>query len=394
VAEKEKQDLERRLIQIQRLESLGMLAGGIAHDFNNLLTVIIASAALANQQATEPSLVADLEAILGAAKRGKELTQQLLAMSRAQPLNLVTLDLNSLLRKLLELARRILPETIAIDFIEAVGLPYTEGDSSQIDKVFMNLFVNARDAMQDGGRLTIETEQVVINGKYTETHPWAKPGRYILTTVTDTGTGIPREVMERIFEPFFTTKGSRAGTGLGLATVYGIVRQHRGMVQCYSEVGVGTSFKIYLPVVEKLASAVGTKLQRTVPTGHERLLLAEDDDQVRAVAVKILEKAGYLVTAVENGDAACRVLAEAPFDLLILDVVMPGMPCREVIARARVLRPDIPILLSSGYTATGNVGLLREEVGLKLLRKPYDPDRMLHTVRAALDDEDDEPTAH
>jgi signal transduction histidine kinase/ActR/RegA family two-component response regulator len=391
-AEKERLELERRLSQMQKLESLGMLAGGIAHDFNNLLTVIIASAGLAEQQAADPSLAEDIQAILGAAKRGKDLTQQLLAMSRSQALKLGALDLNLQLRKLLALVRRILPESIVIDLIEGKGLPFTEGDSGQIDQVFMNLFINARDAMSEGGRLTIETEQVVVNGKYAESHPWAKPGRYVLVTVTDTGTGITREVMERVFEPLFTTKGSRAGTGLGLATAYGIVQQHRGMLHCYSEVGVGTSFKVYLPVVEQLASAVGTKLQRAVPSGRERILVAEDDELVRAVAVKILERGGYAVSAVEHGEAACRAVAEEAFDLLILDVVMPGMSCRDVIARVRVVRPNIPILLSSGYTASTNVALLREEPGLKLLSKPYDPDRMLRTVRASLDDQPEEPS--
>jgi CheY-like chemotaxis protein len=295
--------------------------------------------------------------------------------------------MNVQLRQLLELARRILPETIGIDFIEGSGLPLVEGDGSQIDQVLMNLFINARDAMGEGGRLTVETEQVLINGGYVETHPWAKSGRYVLITVTDTGVGMSREVLEHVFEPFFTTKGQRAGTGLGLAVAYGIVRQHRGMLQCYSEVGVGTTFKIYLPTIERLASTVGTKLQRPILRGKERILVAEDDELVRAVAVRILEKAGYKVTAVEDGDAACRTVAAELFDLLLLDVVMPGMPCREVIDRVGALRPEMRILLASGYTAGANITALTERTGLELLSKPYDPDQMLRAVRDALDPE-------
>jgi two-component system cell cycle sensor histidine kinase/response regulator CckA len=264
-------------------------------------------------------------------------------------------------------------------------LPLVDGDPSQLDQVFMNLLINARDAMSSGGRITIETEQVVINGQYVATHPWAKPGRYVLVTVTDTGVGMSKDVQDQIFEPFFTTKGPRAGTGLGLAVAYGIVRQHRGMLHCYSEQGVGSSFKVYLPVLERLAVAVGSKLERRIRPGHEHILLAEDDAQVRAVATRILQKGGYTVTAVEDGDAACRAAATGTFDLLVLDVVMPGMPCREVVRKVRALHPEGKILLASGYTAGANVETLIEEHQLILLSKPYDPDQMLRAVREALD---------
>jgi two-component system, cell cycle sensor histidine kinase and response regulator CckA len=286
---------------------------------------------------------------------------------------------------LVQLARRILPENIRLDLIEAARLPLVEGDASQLDQVFMNLFINARDAMPDGGRLTVETEQVLVNGAYTESHPWAKAGRYVLVTVTDTGVGMSREVLERVFEPFFTTKAARSGTGLGLAVAYGIVRQHRGMLHCYSELGVGTTFKIYLPAGSRLAAAVGTKLQNAVRHGTERLLVAEDDELVRGVLLRILNGAGYQVTGVDSGDAACRAAAKGEFDLVILDMVMPGMPCREVIHRLRALRSELPILLSSGYAAGDNVATLVKEEGLELLSKPYDPDQVLRAVRAVLD---------
>jgi signal transduction histidine kinase/ActR/RegA family two-component response regulator len=384
-AETQRREIDRRLQQGQKLESLGMLAGGIAHDFNNLLTVMLASASLAREMTADPALGTELEAIQAAGTRGRELTRQLLAMSRSQQLELAALDLNAQLRELAELARRILPETIGIDLIEGKGLPLVDGDPSQLDQVFMNLLINARDAMPDGGRITLETEQVVVNGRYVATHPWAQPGRYVLVTVTDTGIGMPKEVHEHIFEPFFTTKGPRAGTGLGLAVAYGIVRQHRGMLHCYSEVGVGTSFKVYLPVLERLATSVGTKLERPVRPGNEHILLAEDDPQVRAVATRILQKGGYTVTAVDDGEAACRAAAGAGFDLLVLDVVMPGMPCREVVEKVRALHPEGRILLASGYTAGANVETLIERYALTLLSKPYDPDQMLRAVRDALD---------
>ncbi len=384
-AGKERQELERRILQMQKLESLGLLAGGVAHDFNNLLTVIMASAAQVEKVfAATPSHV-EIQAIHAASKRAGDLTRQLLAMSREQALSLRPLNMNLQLRLLIELARRVLPESISIELCGVRALPLVEGDASQIDQVFMNLFVNARDAMPDGGRLSVQTEEVLLNGRYTEAHPWAKAGRYVLITVTDTGTGMSREVQERIFEPFFTTKGQRAGTGLGLAVAYGVVRQHGGMLHCYSEPGLGSSFKVYLPVLERPAEAVGNKLRRAPRAGSERLLVAEDDEQVRAVVVRILERAGYRVTAVGDGEAACRALARDEYSLLLLDVVMPGLQCAEIIERVQALRPATKILLSSGYTAGANVDALTRKTGFELLRKPFDPDQVLAAIREALD---------
>ena len=385
-ADRERLELERRLLQLQKLESLGMLAGGVAHDFNNLLTVILSCAGLARERSVDEAVREEMQTIVEAALRGRDLTLKLLAMGRQQPLNLKRLDMNSQLSDLLRLVRRVLPETIQVDVIEAARLPLIEGDGSQIDQVFMNLCINARDAMPNGGRLTLETEQVLVNGSYVATHPWAKPGRYVLTTVTDTGVGISRDVLEHIFEPFFTTKTPDNGTGLGLAVAYGIVRQHGGMLNCYSEPGVGTSFKVYLPAVERMATAVGNKLVGAVPrsTGEECVLVAEDDAAVRAVAARILRKAGYRVLTAENGATACDVVAEVPVDLVVLDVVMPGLSCSEIVARLRSVRPDVRILLSSGYSAGTNVADLLRETGLELVRKPYDPDQLLFAVRAVV----------
>jgi signal transduction histidine kinase/ActR/RegA family two-component response regulator len=382
---RERVALERRLAQVQKLESLGLLAGGIAHDFNNLLTVIIASASLADELSENGEVKAEVRQVLEAAERAAALTRQLLAVSRSQGLSLKPLDVNEVLRQLLTMLRRILPENVDVDLIEGHSLPLVEGDRSQLEQVFMNLLINARDAMPDGGKVTLETEQVLVNGHFAETHPWAKPGRYVLITVTDTGAGMEREVLEHIFEPFFTTKAPKAGTGLGLAVSYGIVRQHEGMLHCYSELGVGTSFKVYLPAAQRLASAVGTKLLPAARGGTSRVLVAEDDDAVRMVVIRILERAGYNVKGVDNGNAACMSAAAEEFDLVLMDVVMPGLSCRDAVQHIRNVAPHTRILLSSGYTAGASVARLVEHTGLDILRKPYDPDQLLRAVRTALD---------
>ncbi|HEX4341388.1 MAG TPA: ATP-binding protein [Polyangiaceae bacterium] len=385
-AEREKRELEHRMMQIQKLESLGLLAGGIAHDFNNLLTVIISGVSLAIDQSLDAGVQEELQTVLDAAGRAGQLTKQLLVMSRSQELDLRSVDVNVRIEQLMALLRRVMPENIEIDLVKAPKLPAVDADATQLDQIFMNLCINSRDAMMGGGgRITIETEQVLINGGYAQAHPWAKKGRYVLVTVTDTGSGMPADVVERVFEPFFTTKGPQAGTGLGLAVAYGIVRQHGGMMHCYSEVGVGTSFKVYLPAREQFASDVGSKLHGIAPSGTERILLAEDDAGVRAVAVRILTKAGYDVTAVENGDAACRTVAKDDFALVILDVVMPGMACAEVVARIHALKPAQRMLLASGYTGGAQILDSTRNTPLELLMKPYDPDRLLRGVRNMLD---------
>ncbi len=386
-AEKDRLELERRVAQVQKLESLGMLAGGVAHDFNNLLTVILSGAALALEATELTAVKEEVDAIVAAAERARALTGQLLAMSRDQGLRLEPTNLNERLSNLRALLRRLLPETIEIDLILSTHLPLVEGDQSQLDQVFMNICINARDAMPSGGRVTIETEQVLINGTYAETHPWAKPGRYVLVTVTDTGSGMSREVLDKIFEPFFTTKGPHAGTGLGLAVSYGIVRHHGGMLHCYSEPGVGTTFKVYLPATERLAGAVGTKLAAKVPRARasERILVAEDDDTVRAVTLRILQRADYVVTTVETGEAAAALARREEFALVILDVVTPGKSCREVVLQIREERPSLPILLASGYAAGDNLAELIRDTGVAFLRKPFDPDGLLRTVRRILD---------
>ena len=381
----EQELFQRRLAQVQRLESLGLMAGGVAHDFNNLLTIILACAQMAQLSSNDPSVNSELQGIVNAATRGAALTRQLLAMSHAHPLELRAIDLNARLRELVTLLRRVLPESIDIDLIEHMGDMLVDGDASQLDQAFMNLCINSREAMPEGGRLTIEVEQVLVNGAYVQTHPWAKPGRYILTTVTDTGVGMTPAVLERVFEPFFTTKGAQTGTGLGLAVAYGSVRQHDGMMHCYSEPDVGTTFKVYLPLMSRTATQVGTKLDGPVRGGTERILVAEDDGAVRAVIERILGRAGYSLIVVKNGAEAVQAAKKETIDLVVLDVIMPGLSCAEALRQLREQQPGIRVLLSSGYTADTNVSELMLQANCDLLSKPYDPDKLLRTVRAALE---------
>ena len=384
-AAQERLDLERRLLERQKLESLGLLAGGIAHDFNNLLTVIMAGTGLARLGIAEQHPAhAELDAVVGAAERARDLTKQLLAMSHSQPQALRPIDLNDRMQQLVGLLQRILPETISLDLIQGVRLPLVEGDAAQLDQVFMNLCINAREAMLEGGKLTIETEQVLLNGAYVAAHPWAASGRYVLVTITDTGSGMSREVLERVFEPFYTTKRERGGTGLGLAVAYGIVRQHGGLLHCYSEPGVGTAFKIYLPVHVRAAVDVGTKIAGTAPGGNERILIAEDDAAVRGATVRVLKSVGYSVLAVENGVEACRAAASERFELVILDMIMPEMSGREALKRIKADLPDAAFILSSGYTADLAIADLLQG-GVVLLEKPYDPEQLLRLARQVLD---------
>ena len=378
-------EAEARLALWQKMEAIGTLAGGIAHDFNNLLTAILSYADLALDALPEGSPVrADLEQIVGATQRAGELTSQILAFGRKQVLRPRNTDLNLVVESTLRLLRRTLGEQVELDFVPGAALGHTFVDPTQMEQVILNLCVNARDAMPDGGRISIETQNVVINGEYVRAHPWAKPGRYVMLTVADTGVGMSREIVDRIFEPFFTTKELGRGTGLGLASVHGIVHQHGGMIQVYSEVGRGTLFKVYLPITSRAAHATERRPAGPRLRGSETILVAEDDPHVQRVVIRILQSAGYETVAAPDGEALEIFRAAAPsIDLVILDAVMPRVGGRQALREMRAIRPDLRFLLVSGYSD------LTEELDPDERRawvtKPYDPDSLLERVRRALD---------
>lgn len=379
--------LQAQLAQRQRLESLGLLAGGVAHDFNNLLMVIRASVGfLMRGQITEAQR-SDLDRIAEAEKSAAQLTKKLLMLGHQESPSFQTADINTIVADFLQLLERVIPAHIQTDFVAGAALPRLHVDRHQLEQVLMNLALNARDAMPTGGRLMIETQQVVINGDYRRAHPWAKPGRYVLLSVSDTGGGMPAEVRDRVFEPFFTTKPQGQGTGLGLAVTWGIVQQHGGMIHCYSEVGVGTAFKIYLPAADIPASDVGSKIIGTVPRGSERILLADDQPHVLTALTRVLSDAGYVVTPVANGQDALSAASSERFALHILDSVMPRLNGREAFERIRALRPDAKFLFTSGYGGDALPSSFLKEHDLEMVQKPFDPDTLLRIVRAKLDSE-------
>jgi PAS domain S-box-containing protein len=374
---------EAQLHRSQKLEAIGQLAGGVAHDFNNLLVAILGNLSLSRQTPNDQERDTLLSEALAAGNRAAELTRQLLAFSTRQPVDQELIDVNVVLGDTLKLLRRLVPENVKMDFIGGHRLPRVLADRGQLEQVVVNLCVNARDAMPHGGRLVIETELVLVNGRFRETHPWVRSGRYVLVSVTDTGVGIPAEALDHVFEPFFTTKAQ--GSGLGLATAYGIVRRHGGFMHVYSEVGKGTTFKVYLPVSARDAADVGSKVEGPVMGGSESILVAEDEPRVRAVVVRILERAGYHVITAEDGEEAVRKFDEhrAALDLVLLDAVMPNKSGTEALAEIRSRASDMPAVLCSGYTdSLASVSALE---GVTFLAKPYEPDELLRVVRQRLD---------
>jgi signal transduction histidine kinase/ActR/RegA family two-component response regulator len=381
-AEREKRELETRLYRAQKLESLGLLAGGIAHDFANLLTVILTSSSLASARAQDPLVTEELTAITGAAERGALLTRQLLAISRTHPLTLQAVDLGERLRSLASLLHRILPERIALELSDDGEPPLAQGDPSQLDQVLMNLCINARDAMPDGGVLRIRTEVVPADP---DTPVGDNPGPWVAISVTDSGSGMPPHVVERVFEPFFTTKPDRVGTGLGLAVVFSIVRQHNGSITCTSTLGQGTTFRVLLPLAHDRDLFV--PLPAFSPRqGTGRILIADDDVDIRETVGRILDSAGYSTLAVADGNDACAAVRTEHFDLAFLDVVMPGPTCHELVKRLRAIRPQLRVLLSSGYAAEADILRLAHEECSGLLVKPFAFAELMRAVRDAMGD--------
>ena len=383
----EQRRLEGQLLQAQKMEAVGRLAGGVAHDFNNLLTVILSySDLLLEDLPPEIPDRADVAEIRKAAVAASSLTRQLLAFSRQQVLEPRVLDVNTVVASTEKLLTRLLGEDVSLTTTLAAALGAVKVDPGQLEQIIMNLAVNARDAMPRGGRLSIETANVEMDESYVHGHPLARPGHYVMLAVSDTGTGMDAATQARIFEPFFTTKEAGKGTGLGLATVYGIVRQSSGFIWVYSEPGHGTSFKIYLPRVDEPVSPAGAPAPQVVG-GSETVLVVEDVAAVRAVTRQMLERQGYCVLEAANGATALSLARQhqSAIHLLVTDVVMPEVSGRELADQLVQLRPDMKVLFMSGYTDDAVVrhGILQE--GIAYLQKPFTPDTLARKVRAVLD---------
>jgi len=379
--------LESQLLQAQKMEAIGQLAGGVAHDFNNMLTGITGYAQLLLRAVDGDAQRSDLQQILELSTRAADLTQQLLAFSRRQQLEQIPVDLNNLIGSTLKMLRRLIPEDIEVEFDGADALQAVMADSGQIVQVLMNLAVNARDAMPSGGKLIIETADVELDGDYADAHLDVDPGRYVMMSISDNGVGMDEATRKHIFEPFFTTKGTGEGTGLGLATVYGIVKQHGGHINVYSEPGVGTAFKVYLPASELAASE-----REGAPEGPSKLpeiatvLLVEDEEAVREIVERTLGNIGCHVLSAGRSSEALQLYesTEQRIDLLLTDVVMPGGLGTDLYGELRALDPDLKVVFMSGYPDRGAMHLTDLPAGSMFLRKPFSPSKLAEYVRQIL----------
>jgi PAS domain S-box-containing protein len=386
----ERKAIEQQLRQAVKMEAVGQLTGGIAHDFNNLLGVIIGNLDLMIERIKPEKPVKDLidEALAGAL-RGAELVQRLLAFSRKQPLQPAAIDLNERLPEIAKMLRRTLGENIELKLNCGDDLWPALADASQTDEAILNLAINARDAMPNGGALTIETVNVRLDEDYASQQVEVTAGNYVMLAISDTGTGMEREVLERAFEPFFSTKGVGKGSGLGLSMVYGFVKQTGGHVKIYSEVGFGTTVKIYLPRAEAKhhADAKAESVEAAAAKGHEFILVVEDNDHMRAVTLKQMADLGYRTLEAENAKMALSILDEHPeIDLLFTDVIMPGgMTGCELAREVKKRRPDLKILLTSGYTQQAVANGCHDLKGLELLHKPFRKRDLAMKLRQTLD---------
>jgi PAS domain S-box len=382
----ERQLLEQQLRQAQKMEAVGRLAGGVAHDFNNLLMVIKGhTELLLDVLPVADHVTRKIEQIDRSADRATALTRQLLAFSRMQVLQPRPMNLNSVVDEMGKLLPRLIGEDIELIVRVSSNLGTIRADASQMEQIIMNLAVNARDAMPNGGKLIIETQNIELDHYYREAHPIVQPGRYVLLSVSDNGTGMDAETQAHIFEPFFTTKEQGKGTGLGLATVYGVVKQSGGFVWVYSELGKGTTFKIYLPRVDEAAAMVGASTPSQVLRGTETVLLTEDEQDVREVAREFLESAGYTVLQAPSGEAALQLAAahDGAIDLLVTDMVMPGINGQELARRMRIARRELRVLYMSGYSEHAAEEATRTE-GSAVLAKPFSRSALLRTAREVL----------
>jgi PAS domain S-box-containing protein len=380
--------LEQQLLHAQKMEAVGRLAGGVAHDFNNILGVIMGYAEMTRRRlpAGDP-LKEKVDQIFEAAERAAGLTRQLLTFSRRQVLHPQIIDVNGIISDMKKLLPRLIGEDIELTTLLEPGLGNVNADPGQLEQLIMNLAVNSRDAMPEGGRLTIETQNASFDVDYVARHPLARPGRYVMLAVSDTGMGMDAETQSHVFEPFFTTKEVGKGTGLGLATVYGIVKQSEGFIWLYSEPGVGTTFKIYLPRVD--GEVVPTRREAVAPLarGNETVLLIEDEPSLRDVLCESLEGGGYTLLVARDGPEALKIAGEhaGPIQLIVTDVIMPGMTGVEAVKHITLTRPEAKVLYISGYTdeAIAKHGVLSP--GAVLLSKPFTPDDLFRTLRELLE---------
>jgi PAS domain S-box-containing protein len=392
-AQKALRETQQQLAASQKMEAVGQLSGGIAHDFNNLLMIVIGNLESAQHQTAKmpanPALTRALSNAMRGAQRAAALTSRLLAFSRRQALDPKPIDVNKFLIGAADFIQRTLGENIQIETVGAPGLWHVDVDANQLESALVNLAINARDAMPNGGKLTIEGANVYADADYSRVNPEIAPGQYVAICVTDTGTGMTREVLDRVFEPFFTTKELGQGTGLGLSQVYGFIKQSGGHVKIYSEVGQGTTVKIYLPRLQgRLAEDEVTVSEPTVGAEEsESILLVEDDADVRSYLYDVLQNLNYRVTAVSNVQAALDVLGqkERGFDLLLTDIVMPGGNGRELADAAVKMRPDLQVLFMTGYSRNAVVHQGRLDEGVDLLQKPVSQAQLANRVRDALD---------
>jgi PAS domain S-box-containing protein len=379
--------LEAKLRQAQRMEAIGRLAGGVAHDFNNILQAIMGHLELAQLDAPPGSMcLENVDGAQHAALRAVSLTRQLLAFSRKQVLQRNPIDLNRVVEEMLIMLRRLIGEDIALQFEPDPNIGVIHADVGQIEQVLLNLCINARDAMPEGGQLQILTAVADLDAEDIASFPWVQPGTFAVLTVSDTGHGMDAETVAHIFEPFFTTKDAGHGTGLGLATLYGIVQQHEGMVSVYSEPGLGSSFRVYFPIVAHVVEHIVHKGKGEMRGGTETILVADDSEAARRVTAAMLRTAGYTVIEARDGLEALEAVLRDPeaIELLLLDLVMPRMNGREVFERISAIR-KIPTLFASGYSGDMLHTHFVKEFDVRLLHKPFHRSELLQAVREQLD---------